>query len=415
MSNQPVNTELRSKLDRIQRTALAVGLIGAALLAWGFVSDRGQFFRSYLFAFSAVAMIGLGSLVLTMIHHLTGGFWGLSMRRQLEAGMRTLPLIALLFVPVALGVITHPEHATTEAHGEHGYAGSYWLYPWTDQALVAGDHLLSHKEPWLNAEGFLGRTILYFAIWLAMAFGLLRAMARHDETGDPAAAKRARYISGPGVLIFALTATGAAFDWMMSLDPKWYSTMYGVIYMVGCALATMAFGVVFANWVKDHEPFKGFAKANMFHDMGTLMFAMVMLWAYTSFSQGLIIWSGNLAEETPWYIVRAETSWQILLMALALLHFAVPFTLLLMRRIKRDASYVMPVAVLILLMRHVDLYWQIVPVFHPAELHPHWLDFVAPLALGGLWLAFFMNRLKAFPLTSPRQATALEAALGHAH
>jgi len=202
---------------------------------------------------------------------------------------------------------------------------------------------------------------------------------------------------------------------MMSLDPKWYSTMYGVIYMVGCALATMAFGVVFANWVKDHEPFKAFHKANMFHDMGTLMFAMVMLWAYTSFSQGLIIWSGNLAEETPWYIVRAETSWQILLMALALLHFLVPFVLLLMRRIKRDASYVMPVAVLILLMRHVDLYWQIVPVFHPAELHPHWLDFVAPVALGGLWLAFFMNRLKAFPLTSPRQAMALETAMEHAH
>lgn len=408
-----MTNELRSKLDRIQRTALVLGVLGTAFLAWGFVSDRGQFFRSYLFAFACVAMFGLGSLVLTMIHYLTGGFWGLAMRRQLEAGIRTLPLLALMFVPVALGVVTHPEQS--QAHGEHGYTGLYWLYPWTDHALVASDHLLHHKEPYLNTNGFLGRSILYFVLWIAMGFGVLRAAAKYDETGDPAAAKRARYISGPGVLIFALTATFAAFDWMMSLDPKWYSTMYGVIYMVGCGLATMAFGIVFASWVKDHEPFRAFVKGNMFHDLGTLMFAMVMLWAYTSFSQGLIIWSGNLAEETPWYLVRAETSWQVVLIALAVLHFALPFFLLLMRRIKRDASFVVPVALLIILMRHVDLYWQIVPVFHPTGLAPHPMDFAAPIGLGGLWLAYFMSRLKAHPLTSPRQEAALDAAVGHAH
>lgn len=408
-----MTNELRSKLDRIQRTALVIGVIGAALLAWGFASDRGQFFRSYLFAYACVAMFGLGSLVLTMIHYLTGGFWGLAIRRQLQAGIRTLPLIAILFVPIAVAIVTHPEHAPE--HGEHGYAGNYWLYPWTDHALVAQDHLLHHKEPWLNQNGFLGRTILYFVLWLALGFGILRAAAKFDQTGDPADEKRARYISGPGVLIFALSATGAAFDWMMSLDPKWYSTMYGVIYMVGCGLATMAFSIVFTSWVKDHEPFRAFAKGNLFHDLGTLMFAMVMLWAYTSFSQGLIIWSGNLAEETPWYLVRAETTWQVVLIALAVLHFAVPFLLLLIRRIKRDATFVVPVALLILLMRHVDLYWQIIPVFHPTGLAPHWMDFAAPIGLGGLWLAFFMNRLKAFPLTSPRQESALDAALGHAH
>lgn len=416
-----MTNELRSKLDRIQRTALVIGVIGAAFLAWGFASDRGQFFRSYLFGYACVAMFGLGSLALTMIHQLTGGFWGHAIRRPLEAGIRTLPLLAILFVPIAIGLLTHPEHA--QAHGDHGYTGSYWLYPWTDHDLVHGnaalgiaeDHLLAHKEPWLNTNFFLGRTVLYFVLWIALGFGVLRAAAKFDETGDQAFAKRARYISGPGVLIFALTATGAAFDWMMSLDPKWYSTMYGVIYMVGCALATMAFAIVFINWVKDHEPFRAFAKGNLFHDLGTLMFAMVMLWAYTSFSQGLIIWSGNLAEETPWYMVRAETSWQILLMALAVLHFALPFFLLLMRRIKRDSSYVVPVALLILLMRHVDLYWQIIPVFHTEGIAPNPMDFAAPIALGGLWLAYFMNRLKAFPITSPRYETTVAAALDHAH
>ncbi|MBL8861898.1 MAG: hypothetical protein JNK02_07780 [Planctomycetes bacterium] len=410
-----MNNDLRSKLDRIQRTALVVGALGLLLVAWGFVSDRGQFYRSYLFAFTCVAMFGLGSLALTMIHYLTGGFWGLAIRRQLEAGIRTLPLVGLMFVPVALAIVTQPEPGAAAAHGEHGLAGNYWLYPWTDHALVASDHLLHHKEPWLNVNGFLGRTILYFVIWLAMGFGILRAARKFDETGDPAAEKRAKYISGPGVLIFALTITGAAFDWMMSLDPKWYSTMYGVIYMVGCGLAAMAFSVVFTSWVKDHEPYPAFAKGPLFHDLGTLMFAMTMLWAYTSFSQGLIIWSGNIAEETPWYLVRAETSWQIVLIALAVLHFALPFFLLLMRRIKRDASFVVPVALLLLVMRHVDMYWQVVPVFHPTALAPHWMDFAAPVGLGGLWLAFFLNRFKAHPVTSPRHDTAVQAALGHAH
>jgi hypothetical protein len=418
-----VNAELRSKLDRIQRTALVVGVLAAAALAWGFASDRGQFYRSYLFAFMAVAMVGLGSLALTMIHYLTGGFWGLAIRRQLQAGIRTLPLIALLFLPLVAAVLTHPVEGAAPAHGEHGQAGHYWLYPWTDHALVWGDKVLGtvgdthlqHKAPWLNERAFLGRAILYFVVWIALGFSLLRTAARHDRDGGAAVEKRARYISGPGVLLFALVTTGAAFDWMMSLEPKWFSTMYGVIYMVGCGLATMAFSIVFTSWVKDHEPFRAFAKGNLFHDLGTLMFAMVMLWMYTSFSQGLIIWSGNLAEETPWYLVRTETSWQVLAMALALLHFAVPFLLLLVRRIKRDASFVVPVALLILVMRHVDLYWQIVPVFHPTGLAPHWMDFAAPLALGGLWLAFFLNRVKAHPLTSPRQEAALETALGAAH
>lgn len=408
-----MTNELRSKLDRIQRTALVVGVLGTAVLAYGFVQDRGQFFRSYLFAFTCVAMFGLGSFALTTIHYLTGGFWGLAIRRPLQAGIRTLPFIALLFLPVALGILTHPD--SPQPHGEHGYVGNYWLYPWTDHDLVAHDHLLRHKEPWLNVNGFLARTILYFVLWIGIGFAILRASAKHEETGDPKFEKRAKYLSGPGLLIFSLTATGAAFDWMMSLDPKWYSTMYGVIYMVGSALAVMALCIVFSSWVKDHEPFRAFVKGNLFHDLGTLMFAMVMLWAYTSFSQGLIIWSGNLAEETPWYLVRAETTWQVVLVALAVLHFALPFFLLLMRRIKRDSSYVVPVALLIILMRHVDLYWQVVPVFHPTGLAPHWMDFAAPIGLGGLWLFFFMNRLKAYPLTSPRHEAAVDAALHHAH
>jgi hypothetical protein len=196
--------------------------------------------------------------------------------------------------------------------------------------------------------------------------------------------------------------------------------MYGVIFIVGCGLGTMAFSVLFTSWVRDVEPFKKFAGPNFFIDLATLMFATVMLWAYTSFSQFLIIWSGNISEETPWYIVRTDHGWQIIAIALLLLHFALPFFLLLMRRIKRDASLVWFVAVLLIVMRFVDLrfvdlYWQVAPPFHKEGLHPHWLDLAAPVALFGLWLAFFVSRLKAHPLTSPRQEMALDAALGTAH
>ena len=224
-----------------------------------------------------------------------------------------------------------------------------------------------------------------------------------------------RLISGPGFLFFFLTMTFAAFDWAMSVQPLWFSTMYGVIFLVGQGMGILAFSIIFLSRVKHLEPFKHFAKPNLFADLATLMFATVMLWAYTSFSQFLIIWSANLKEEAPWYVLRTSHGWQAIAIALLVLHFALPFFLLLMRRIKKDASFVPFVAALLIVMRFVDVYWQVTPPFHPEGLSPHWLDIVAPIALVALWLAYFVGRLKAHPLTSPRQELQLEAALGGAH
>lgn len=415
-----MNADLRAKLDRIQRVALVVGVLGLVGLVVGFLQNPSQFYISYLFAFLMVASLGLGSLSLTMIHYLTGGFWGHGIRRQLQAGIRTLPLIAILFVPIAVSMLTHPEHAAGGGDDGHGGHGAFWLYPWTDHHLVATDHLLQHKAAWLNEKAVLGRAILYFVFWIGVGFALLRNARAWDEHGDASAERRTRIISGPGLVLFSLVTSFAAFDWGMSLEPKWFSTMYGVIYMVGGGLATMAFAIVFLSWVKPYEPYRSYVgrspgPINLFHDTGTLLFAMVMLWAYTSFSQFLIIWSANIAEETPWYMVRTQTTWQVVALALVFLHFALPFFLLLMRRIKKDASFVMPVAVLLLLMRNVDLYFQTAPALHRTGLHPHWLDLAAPIGLGGIWLAFFLSRFKAYPVTSRQQEHELEAAVGAHH
>lgn len=408
-----MNAQLEAKLGKIQKIALVLGVLGLAGAAYGFAQEREQFYRSWLFAYWFPLGLCLGSLGFSMIHQLTGGFWGLAIRRQLEASIRTLPLMALLFVPIALAAWTHPEAGGSADHGSH-YAGHYWLYPWTDTAAVAQDALLTHKQPYLNIQGWTGRAILYFVVFFALGFGLVAAQKKHEETGEARHLRRAKIISGPGIVLYFLAMTFAAFDWAMSADPKWFSTMYGVIFIASQGLSVLAFGVLFSSWVRDCEPYKQFAKPNLFHDLGTLMFALTMFWAYVSFSQFLIIWSGNLAEETPWYLVRTDHGWQGVALSLVLLGFFVPWFLLLMRRIKRDATLVPKVAVLVLVMRLVDAYWQITPMYKHG-LAPHWLDFALPVGLTGIWLWFFVSRLKAHPITTPRHDEAIHAELAEQH
>jgi hypothetical protein len=403
-----MNDQTRAKLDSIQRLALVVGVLGLIGLIVGYTQDPNRFFQSYLFAYFIPLGFALGCLGLTMINYLTGGFWGLGARRLFQAGIRTIPFCFVLFAPIAYAMLSHPHG------GEHG---SYWLYPWTDPAFAEANRKVysESKEFWLSGQFVVGRALFYFASWMITGFWILKNAKKYDETGDEKANSMTRLISGPGFLFFFLTMTFAAFDWAMSVQPLWFSTMYGVIFLVGQGLSTFAFCIIFLALVRKVEPFKNFAKPNLFADLATLMFATVMLWAYTSFSQFLIIWSGNLTEEAPWYVIRTSHGWQAVAIALLVLHFALPFFLLLMRRIKKDASFVPFVAGLLIVMRFVDVYWQIMPPFAHDGLHFHWLDFVAPLALTGLWLAFFVSRLKAHPLTSARQDLQLEAALGHAH
>lgn len=379
-----MKSTLRDEFDRIQKRALVVGVVASIAATTGAFADPTQFFRSYLVGWLFWIGLGLGSLAIVMLHHMTGGSWGFAIRRLLEAGMRTLPLLAVLFVPIAFGLDR--------------------LYPWTDEAAVASDHLLQHKAAYLNTPFFLARTLGCFVLWIGFAAIMLRLAGKTDRTGDKKHLKRARMLSGPFLAIYGGTMTFAAIDWAMSLEPHWLSTMYGVIFVVGQALSTLAFAIVASSWLGRHDPFRRFLKPDHFHDLGNLMFAFVLLWAYTSFSQFLIIWSGNVSEETPWYLARTHGGWQALALSLVVLHFAVPFLLLLWRRIKRDTRVLPFVALLILGMRFVDITWLVGPAFHPEGLAFHWLDLAVPIAIGGLWLAYFVHNLKGRPLISLQDA-----------
>lgn len=381
-------------VDRIQSRGLVAGGAGILVCALGFFTgDRSQFFQSYLTAYVFWLSIALGCFAISMLHHLSRGAWGLVARRVLEAAGRTLPALFLLFTPLLFGL---PD-----------------VYLWARPEAVAADELLQHKEIYLNAGGFIGRWILYFAIWIAFAWPLNRLSRRQDETGDPRLARKMQLLSAPGLALYALAATFASFDWLMSLEPHWYSTIYGVYFVGGHGLGGFAFLILVGLFLAEREPMDRVLARRHFHDYGKLMLAFVMLWAYFAFSQFLIIWSANLPSEISFYLHRSRHGWQWIALAIIVGHFAFPFVLLLSRDLKRRARTLAGVALLVLVMRWVDLYWQIAPAFHPEKILPHWLDAGAMLALGGLWVGLFARELKRRPLL-PVNAPDLEAAIGEA-
>jgi hypothetical protein len=382
------------ELQRFQRRAFVVG--GAALLLCGLgaFANPSQFFRSYLLAYAYWSGIAIGSLAIIMLHHLSGGAWGMMIRRLLEGATRTLPMVAILFVPVAFGM------------------GS--LYEWAHPELVQADKILQLKALYLNAPFFLGRTAAYFAVWIALTYFLNKWSRQQDDTGNPALAGRMETLSGPGLVLFGATVTFASFDWVMSLEPHWFSTVFGLLFMVGQVLTAFSFAIAVAIFLSSRKPLSEAISATHFHDLGKLTLAFVMLWAYLAFSQFLIIWSGNLPEETPYYVKRLVGGWQFFYLALVLFHFALPFVLLLSRSLKRSGSKLAKVVALILVMRFMDLYLQILPTGHHPELHPHWMDLLALVGVGGIWLGFFVRQLLArpvLPLRDPHFAEALES--GH--
>jgi hypothetical protein len=342
-------------------------------------------YRSWLFGFLFWTGIALGCLSITLIHDLTGGLWGLVIRRLLEAGSRTLPYLAVVFLPVAFG-LSH-------------------VYPWARPDEVAADPLLQHKALYLNAPFFLARSVFYFGVWLLISYLQARWSDELDRGGNYLkTSRRLRGLGGAGLLLMGLTITFSAIDWGMSLNPHWFSTVYGVLFMVGQALSAMSFVIVCVARIGDLEPLSRVLRKEQVHDLGKLMLAFVMLWAYISFTQFLIIWAGNLPEEIPFYILRLQGGWQYLALALVLFHFVLPFAVLLSRDLKRNASRLAVLAGLVLVVRAVDLYWLIAPDLAGGHggaapgLQPHWLDLAALLAVGGAWLFLFGRELRARPL-----------------
>ena len=368
--------------------SLGVGLLfGVVSLVCAVLpATREQFFRSYLLGFMLWLGAALGCMAFLMIQHLTGGKWGMVIRRQLEAGMKTLPLMAVLFIPIVFGM-------------RYLYSGDGERHGWLN-ATKSDGHLYALSQMYLTHNGFIGRAIVYFIIWLAIAFFLSRMSARQDNPPLENLSPRFRTIAAPGLILYAFTISFAVIDWVMSTDPRWISTIYGFIFIVGECITALCLMVVIERILMNYEPMASMLKPKEVHDHGKLLLAFVMLWAYFSFSQLLIIWAGNLPSEITFFTRRLNSGWQTIALWLVLFHFAVPFIFLLSRSFKRNPRTLVRLASWMIFMRFVDLFWYIEPNFHkgvfvsPLAL----LDIVVPVGIGGLWLAMFFRNLAARPL-----------------
>lgn len=373
MVNLQADSALQSKLASLKSKALIAAAAGIILSAAGLMIDKTSFASSYLVAFLFWLGITVGCLPIIMLHHLADGGWGYPLRRILEIVVGRLPFMALAFIPVYLLLPV--------------------LYPWARPELMAHDALLQQKGAYLNAPGYLTRSVLYFSIWMAFAFFLIRASRTFSKTFSDGLRAALQRVSGAGIIIYGLSSTFASVDWGMSLEPHWFSTIYGVLFIAGQTLLGFGFAVAVMVLLSKSEPIHSVLTANRSHDMGKLFFAFIMFWAYISLSQFIIIWNGNIAEETPWYIVRFSKGWEILSILLPFCHFVIPFLLLLSRQRKRDPSRLMRVVIFVLAVRWFDLNWLIKPALHPA-IHFHWLDLTCFAAIGGIWLYFFVGRLQ---------------------
>jgi hypothetical protein len=368
-------------LRQLQRAAWLVGAIVLAVCAaYGFFRP-GPFFRSYLIAYRFWLGLPLGCAALLMLQHLTGGLWGAILRPFLEAAGRTLPLLALLFLPLLLGLGI--------------------LYPWTHEEQFANDPEMKDKiRMYLNVPFFLVRAVIYFAAWITISFFFDRWSREQALHPTPIQPRRFRLISAPGLAIYGLTITFASIDWFMSLEPQWFSSIYSVIVAIGYLLTAFAFVVLVTAVLSSRPPLTGVVQATTLNDLGNLLLAFNMLWAYVAFSQFLLIWSGNLPEEISWYLPRIEGGWRLLGVSLIVFQFFVPFALLLSKDVKQNPRALAGVAILVLVMRYVDAVWSLAPApaLRNSEWWDEWLLVAVPAGMGSLWLGTFLWQLSRRPL-----------------
>lgn len=363
---------------------LSIVILVVALL---FPAMREDALRAWLLGFILWCGIGVGSIGVLLLQYLIRGSWGVISRRVLEASARTIPVLAVLFLPILFGVKN--------------------IYEWT-HLVGTDDKIIEHRQPYLSVEWWMIRAIMYFVFWFLMAFYLSKWSRQQDEsTTEEAAWKNFNdpvKFAGPTMIVFVLSVTFAAVDWMMTLDPHWFSTMWGFLFTAGWGLSSFSFTIAILALLADKAPLNRILGAQHFHDIGKLMLALVMVWAYFNFSQFLIIWSGNLPEETVWYLSRMHGGWGAVGILLIVFHFAFPFVLLLSRDLKRSSKWLALIACFIIFMRLVDMYYLIGPSprigmhGHEVAFGLNWMDIVAPLAVGGVWLWWFFGELAKRPL-----------------
>ena len=372
---------------KISQRSLVIGVVFALISGALAFLRPDEFYRAYLLGFMCWLGVALGSMAIVMIRHLTGGGWGTVIRRILGAAMRTLPVLAILFIPIVIAV------------------GQHRIYPWampleSIQDAHIREHLEKHsfiKASYLNFSGFFIRAFLYFAIWNVLSFLLSKWSKQTDHAGAPDNSGRFKAVAGPGLILYGFTISFAAIDWVMSLDPSWISTIFGLLILIGEVLSAMCFAVVVERILFNYKPMSEMLTPDFVHDHGKWMLTFIMVWAYFSFSQWLIIWAGNLPEEITFYLKRLSNGWGSIGLFLVLFHFAIPFALLLSRPFKRDIRKLVWLAVWMMLMRYLDLFWIIEPNFSKT-LTVTIADIVVPIAIGGIWLWYFFRNLAALPL-----------------
>jgi hypothetical protein len=390
-------------LERYQRPALIIGAIGLLVsLASIFINGMEYFTQGYLTAYLLWLGFSLGGMTWVMINHVVGGRWGLGTRHLWEAMALVLPLMAALFVPIALAVIAP-------------FIGLGTVYEWADPQIVAEDPIIAWKTPYLNVPFFLVRVFIYFGVWIALTHFLNKWSLEQERSGDEVVTARMRRLSAGGIIAYAFTLNFAMTDWAMSLEPHWFSTMYVVIFAVGQLASALALVVfILARLIRTRVITSPLVWADHFHDLGKLMFAFIVLWTYTSFSQFLIIWSGNISEFASYYVYRFEGGWQWFFPFLAIANFVFPFFFLLGRPTKRRLGPIGFIALYLIALRVVDMYYTVVPAFQWAPgggehyFVLNWVVFTAYLGIGGLWTWRYCEVLKNRPLLILREPRIVE-------
>ncbi|MFZ3278285.1 MAG: hypothetical protein WA182_15390 [Candidatus Sulfotelmatobacter sp.] len=369
-------------VKKISQRSLVIGVVFAAIAVALALKQPDEFYRAYLLGFMCWLGVALGSMAILMIRHLTGGGWGTVIRRVLGAAMRTLPLLFVLFIPIFFGI--------------------HRLYIWAQPlSNVKDKHLREHLEQitqsYLTVNGFIVRAVFYFAVWNVLSFLLSKWSKQTDKPGAPDNSGRFKAVSGPALILYGFTISFAAIDWIMSLDPSWISTIFGLLILIGEVLSAMCFAVVVERILFNYKPMSEMLKPDFVHDHGKWMLAFLMVWAYFSFSQWLIIWAGNLPSEITFYLRRINGGWGWIGLFLAVFGFAVPFAMLLSRPFKRNIRHLVWLAVWLMLMRYLDLFWIIEPNFSKT-IAVTLADVVVPIAIGGIWLWYFFRNLGSLPL-----------------
>lgn len=386
-----------ASIDRYGRNGLIAAIVGfVALIVSIFTISPTQFFHSYLLGYMVFVSLTGGGIGLLMLQYVSGGMWGVVTRRVFEAASRLWPIAAILFIPIFFGMSD--------------------LYSWTNTSYVKATENIAMKAGWLSQPYWIVRTVIYFAFYIIMSLVLNRYSVNLDNDPGFKWSRKLENFSGGGFLFHFIFMSLISFDWLMSLTPEWNSTIYGFVLIVGEGIMALAFAIIVLGVFSKQEPMASVLKPVHLHDLGKLLFAFTFLWGYLSFSQLIVVYSGNLPEEIVWYHMRIRGGWEVVAYIIIFIHFVVPFALLLSRDIKRAMKSLVPMASLLFVMRIVDLYWFIEPSWHREIFFFSWADVAAPLGFTGLFVFLFVMQYKKrgmLPLGEPELAVTLNPKGAH--